>query len=38
MFCAKMRAINDKCVGIFGMYKFEVFSLETFQIVKAGGA
>ena len=22
MFCAKMRAISDKFIGIFGMYKF----------------
>jgi len=33
-----MRPINEKCIAIFGMYKFEIFSLETFQIVKGGGA
>ena len=38
MFCAKMRAINDKYVGIFGMYKFEIISLEDFKIVEGGGA
>ena len=38
MFCAKMRAINDKFVGIFGMYKFEIFSLQELKIVQGGGA
>ena len=37
MFCAKMRPINDNYVGIFWMYKFEVISLDNFQIVQGGG-
>jgi len=38
MFCAKMRAIGDNYVGIFGMYQFVVVSLDDFKIVPAGGA
>ncbi len=33
-----MRPINENHVGIFGMYKFWIVSLESFKIVEAGGA
>ena len=37
MFCAKLRAINDKYVGVFGMYKFEIISLDELKIVQGAG-
>ena len=38
MFCAKMRPLNDNCVAIFGMYKFQIISLGNFEVVEGGGA
>ena len=29
--------ISDKFVGVFGMYKFEIISLEEMKIVQGGG-
>lgn len=38
IFCAKMRALNDNHVAIFGMYNFSVVSLDSFEVVEGGAA
>ena len=38
IFCAKIRAFNDKLVGVFGMYKFWIISLDNFKILEGSGA
>ena len=36
MFCAKIRPLNPHCVVVFGMYSFQVVSLDSLAIVKEG--
>jgi len=33
-FCAKIKAVNNKHVVVFGMYKFSIVSIEEFKVIE----